>query len=734
VNSDRPGRVRVALVTGGYALLLLSVFHRAWGAGGPASVFGWDCLREYWPDLVFQANALADGELPLWNPHALGGYPFYGDPQTGLFSPVNWLLWLAAWLSGSTGPWLIVVKVFLYLWLGMVGMHLLVARRTSSELAAAAAAIVYLLGSPLLVHKNSSLLWPMLLLPWLILALDRLWAVPDRRRAAALALALWACGSAGSPHGFFFALLVIVPYGAFRLLARPREAPGEIRRTAPWIALAGGISLLLLLGTFLPAAQVVDATPRADRGLDYVLQGSLAWRDLGELLAPNLDTNWMKDIYLGPLCLVAALVAVALARPGTERRERLFWLALAAFSILCALGQSGGVLAPLADHAPGFGLFRIAYRYKMITAFALAVLAGDGVAAVLRGSLADRRRWIAIGLTGAWLLAMFAVVTGILPAGEARPESAAPIFALLFGGSSVMLLMAAGFVPRLSRWLAVGALTLALIDLWIAGQSKVAILQPPPARARDTAVLAKLGGPDPEYRYAKRGVLGDHAAIVHGRRELTGYPNPFVLARMDDVIARAPRSVALLRQFNVRWWLGSRPPPGGGAQAIGPGVYQLDDPVPVARVYYAVEMLPARRILDRLARAPAPEVALIDPADAGPIALSGALEPPGDGRVIHRRRNRVEVEIEAKHPGVLVLNESYFAGWNARVDGASAPVFRANYALRGVSVPAGARRVVFEFAPPGLSMSLVGFALGLILLCGAAAPWRRAKLRPRLGP
>lgn len=233
----------------GYLIVLLTVFHQVWWGGrGGVRVFGWDCLREYWPDLAFQIRSLARGHAPSWNPYSLGGHPFYGDPQTGLFFPVNWLFWLLSWLSGSVGPWLIVAKVLLLLELGLVGMHLLVLRRTGSHLAGAAAAIIFVLGSPSLVHKNSSLLWPILLLPWVILALDRFIERPTWRRGALLAAALWLCGSAGSAQGFFYALLVIGPYWVYRILAVPRDA-GHRRRQLPGAALALVTSLLLLGAT-----------------------------------------------------------------------------------------------------------------------------------------------------------------------------------------------------------------------------------------------------------------------------------------------------------------------------------------------------------------------------------------------------------------------------------------------------------------------------------------------------
>lgn len=86
-----------------YAVLLLGVYHRVVFGG---QSFAWDCVLEYWPDLVFQTEALRSGELPWWNPYSLSGYAFVGDLQSGWLSPVNWLCIGLGFVAG-TGPWLI---------------------------------------------------------------------------------------------------------------------------------------------------------------------------------------------------------------------------------------------------------------------------------------------------------------------------------------------------------------------------------------------------------------------------------------------------------------------------------------------------------------------------------------------------------------------------------------------------------------------------------------------------
>ncbi|MCB9571903.1 MAG: hypothetical protein H6709_07390 [Kofleriaceae bacterium] len=178
-------RKRVVLTIGavaaGYALLLTALFWRVWLRG---QMSGWDCVVEYWPDLVSQIHALRHGEWPMWNPYALGGYPMLADPQAGLFSPVNWLLWLGSVPFGD-GAWLIQAKVLLGLWAALGGMHAWTWRRTGSHAAAVVAALVTSWAAAA-GPQNSALLWPMLYLPWGLLALERFVAHPSARRGTAV--------------------------------------------------------------------------------------------------------------------------------------------------------------------------------------------------------------------------------------------------------------------------------------------------------------------------------------------------------------------------------------------------------------------------------------------------------------------------------------------------------------------------------------------------------------------
>ncbi len=74
--------------------------------------------------------------------------------------------------------------------------------------------------------------------------------------------------------------------------------------------------------------------------------------------------------------------------------------------------------------------------------------------------------------------------------------------------------------------------------------------------------------------------------------------------------------------------------------------------------------------------------------------------------------------------GFAVFSEIWFNGksWEVTIDGAVAPIYRVNYLLRGLELPAGQHTIEFKFRPPsfytGEKITLASSALFLLLMIG----------------
>ena len=74
----------------------------------------------------------------------------------------------------------------------------------------------------------------------------------------------------------------------------------------------------------------------------------------------------------------------------------------------------------------------------------------------------------------------------------------------------------------------------------------------------------------------------------------------------------------------------------------------------------------------------------------------------------------VSLRAEARQAGYLVLDDSYYPGWHATVDGRPAKILAANGNFRAVALPPGVHTVDFRYAP-------VSFRVGAILSVLTAA-------------
>lgn len=72
---------------------------------------------------------------------------------------------------------------------------------------------------------------------------------------------------------------------------------------------------------------------------------------------------------------------------------------------------------------------------------------------------------------------------------------------------------------------------------------------------------------------------------------------------------------------------------------------------------------------------------------------------PGLAAITKYSHNTVTVETNAESDGVLVLNDMFYPGWKAYVDGEAALIYRVNGLVRGVFVKKGAHTAVFRYSP-----------------------------------
>jgi uncharacterized membrane protein YfhO len=122
----------------------------------------------------------------------------------------------------------------------------------------------------------------------------------------------------------------------------------------------------------------------------------------------------------------------------------------------------------------------------------------------------------------------------------------------------------------------------------------------------------------------------------------------------------------------------------------------------------------AFNVLIRPSFQPAEEAVVRELPDSWSDASSG--EAPA--RVVEWMRREDEtlrLFTRAEQQAFLVLNDGWFPGWEAAVDGAPTPILQTNVLCRGIVVPAGVHEISFVYRPAALRIGAAISATSLLL-------------------
>lgn len=109
-----------------------------------------------------------------------------------------------------------------------------------------------------------------------------------------------------------------------------------------------------------------------------------------------------------------------------------------------------------------------------------------------------------------------------------------------------------------------------------------------------------------------------------------------------------------------------------------------------------------------------------------PAAPAGPAEAV---TVLTYQEERIVLRVRATTPGVLVIADTWYPGWETTMDGKPADLWRVNLLFRGVPVDAGEHEVTLVYRPAswrmGLVLSLIGLTFMGLALLATVFPSRR---------
>lgn len=338
-----------------------------------------------YPLAHFQRECFWRGELPLWNPYNNCGIPFLAQWNTmPLYPPA--LIYLLFPLS-----WSLSFFSLLHLFWAGLGMYFLAYRWTGNRLATSVAGLIFAFNG----FSINLLMWPSHIatlswMPWVILAVERAWREGGRKIVPAAI-----CGAlqmlAGGPETILFTWLLLTVMWAGDFVRGLRSGSASelcAPRTMIW-----RFPLVVVLVAALAAAQLfpfLDLAAHSQREQGYAdTRWSMPASGWANFLVPMVfgqvwsmgvffqhQQAWTSSYYLGVGALLLALFAIV-----AVRRPRALMLAGAGVvAVALAMGDQSIVYRWLHRLVPQLSMMTYPVKFLIVTTFAVPLLAGFAVA------------------------------------------------------------------------------------------------------------------------------------------------------------------------------------------------------------------------------------------------------------------------------------------------------------------------------------------------------------------
>lgn len=353
-------------------------------------------------------------EWSLWSPNIYSGYPAISDLQFLSWYPLRYIAPSYNMLVMSA----YVIAGFLTFCFAYHKLRAFWPAAIAGIVYASAGFMTAHLGHLTIIHSAA---WA----PLLLLAIDHIAERFTARWFAAGAVGVTLSFLGGHPQIFAYGLALAGTFAVYRI--------GQTAYSSGWrdgfrlaIACVGMVAAGLAAAAIqvLPSLEFQNLSNRA-AGWSYAdfISYSLPLHQLPMAVFPYLyggdsvhfpgyfgEWNLTElTIYSGAGTLLLVAVALA-AKQG--RPDAIFWLLIAIGAVLMALAPSTP-LGKIIFHLPVLGDFRAPARAGFVLNFAIAMLAGAGVARVMTGDVSSKRVWMAIAAVAAGFILTLIFTTQI---------------------------------------------------------------------------------------------------------------------------------------------------------------------------------------------------------------------------------------------------------------------------------------------------------------------------------
>ena len=682
-----------------------------------------------WKELVIQAEKKLT--LPLWNPYNFAGTPLLANFQSGVFYPFNLLFFI---LPFSTTWSLIILSqpllagVFLFLFLRNLKLKTIACILGSITFSFCGFSIAWMEWGTIL----STALW----LPLILLSIDKIFELKLKTQNSKLKIIAWSvtllCSFifaffAGHLQTFFYLLLFSLVYFIVRWFQHGRN----LRLFGLFLAM-GILFIVLTAFQWIPTLQFITLSARNVDLIDWRSIGwFIPWQNLVQFIVPDFFGNpttlnyygiWNYGEFIGYVGMIPLLLAF-FALFFRRDKKTFFFGSIFFLSLIFALPTIFAKL-PFKFDIP-FVSTAQPTRLLFLTDFCLSILAALGIDYFI---VAKNRKYIlpilvifGLVFVGFWSFILF-FHGGILSGQNlsiARQNLILPTLLFLF--SSILLIISI-FVKhkKLALLMMVLILGTAIFDLFRFGWkfepfTNTGYLFP------STAVTAFLQNQKGVFRVmsADSKIFPPNFSIMYKIQTLDGY-DPLYLLRYGEFMAASARGIPnVSTPFGFNRIITPQDPLSRTTDLLGiKYVLSLEElknsklklvfTDGIIKVYENSLVLPKAFFVNTTYLANSKQDAINAIFDLNyplnkRVTVEGVQNKKlfksnwdlGDVQILDYQDNKITLKIKNPGEGFLVLTDSFYPTWHAKIDGKETMIYLTDYNFRGIITPKGEHTIEF---------------------------------------
>lgn len=614
-----------------------------------------DFLSQYYIWQSYLVNTLKYFHLPLWNPFVFHGTPFLANPQTATFYPINWLKIPFAH-GGFLSFFVFQIFIVLEIGLGAVFFYLLLKYYVKEKISAFFGGLIYCL-SPIILLFFIDWTTNLSVITWwplMILCTEKFFERYERRHLVYLIFTLSLAWLAGHPSQFFLTFIGLIIFWLIKSLQKKNWRP------LVWLIIVSFITLALVAVQIIPAFEFIS---QASRG-EQVYAAAISIPSLFFLTGLFTPESYSHL----PLALgVIAMFFIILSFFGVKKNQHIkTWIIFSLVSLIIYLFYATFGLR-LTNNPILYNLIRYTERMLYYPVFSLTLLAGFGLPVFFDLIINNRRK--------IYIIFIFFMVAALTLISLGASEKSIYLSLTLF----VFLAFFMFIFSRHETWQKIISIIIILANL-----GAIYLYYAPNFQIKGKQNINEYIATHDinDKQQIINNEFTKNSAMIYGKYAADGWDS-LILSHYEKV--SASQNIENLPRF---WLIGK------------------------------IKKLPTEVTMVKMMNEEKIDLKTFSLVTEDFFWENKNVKGEDEINLITEKPEKIELAIFSSQPQILVVNDNYYPGWRATLDGQPVKIERINVYMRAVKVPAGNHKIIIKYQPLSFRIGAVISLFTFLILLG----------------